>query len=303
MKWIFITNTTSGQGKTLRELKNIKKIMTLYKQEFEIHQTLYPKHAIEIARKYKEEDDVCLVATGGDGTILEVVNGVNENVPIAILPTGSGNDFSRLIVNQERKFEELIIELLDYKKTYIDICEIKFKDKKMKFVNGSSLGIDADINSDAVKIIKNTKINKKIAYNLAIFKHIFFAKAKKLKIQIDNQIIEDNFSLLTIMNGKYYGNGIMPTPNANAQDGFLDICCVYKMNFLQLIKILPKYKKGLHTNYKKVKIHKCKYIKIEAENKISAQSDGENYQTNFMEIKILEKHQPLIIPKNSLIIT
>lgn len=303
MKWVFIINSISGQGKSLREINKISKIMENYNQKFEIVKTEYAGHATKIASSYTQNDDVCIVAMGGDGTIYEVINGINRNVPMAIIPTGSGNDFSRMIVKEGEDFEITLTNLIDYKESKVDVCEaIIDNDRIIRFLNGASMGIDADINYDIVKIIRNTKIHKNIAYNLSILKHLTTHKSKEVIIHMDDEVRNLKCNLIAIMNGKYYGNGFIPTPDSNCQDGLLDICYTNSLNLIELINVLPKYKKGTHKDEKKITITKAKRIKISSKTPLCAQSDGENFFCKELDIKILDEKQRIFIPKNSTII-
>ena len=97
MKHIFIVNKISGKKRGLKTVSIIEDIMQKHHYDYEIHITQYPTHAKKIAANYKKEDDVTIYAVGGDGTILEVVNGIEEGIPLGIIPCGSGNDFYRMI--------------------------------------------------------------------------------------------------------------------------------------------------------------------------------------------------------------
>ncbi|MDY6062251.1 MAG: diacylglycerol kinase family lipid kinase [Erysipelotrichaceae bacterium] len=302
MKWIFVVNITSGQGKSVKEINTIHRVMQQANLEYEIIKTEYPGHASAITKTFSKEDDVCIVSVGGDGTIFEVVNGLNEDVPMAILPTGSGNDFFRMIGDQNHPTEELLNDLLDSYETRIDLCHARRDNKDYKFINCTSLGFDADINADAVKIIKNTTIHKNNAYNIGIIKNLLFRKNKEYLIEIDGQKTTINTMLITIMNGKYYGNGFNPTPMADCQDGYLDICHIDYLSIPKILKFIPLYKNGRHLKLKAIHFKKCKHFKLISKNKSSLESDGENYECFKLEIEVLEKALRLRVPKNSLYI-
>lgn len=85
MKWIFIVNIKSGQGKGQQELSTIHKVMQKHHQDYEIIKTEEALHATKLANKYNKNDNVCLVSMGGDGTLNEVVNGINEGVNLAVI--------------------------------------------------------------------------------------------------------------------------------------------------------------------------------------------------------------------------
>jgi diacylglycerol kinase family enzyme len=95
MKHIFIINPISGTKKFNQYMDYIEETMKDRKLEYEIILTQYEKHASTLASKYDENDDVTLYVFGGDGTVHEVINGIKPNIPLAIIPVGTGNDFYR----------------------------------------------------------------------------------------------------------------------------------------------------------------------------------------------------------------
>lgn len=301
MKWIFIVNIKSGQGKSLKELSTIHKVMRKHHQDYEIIKTEEVLHATKLANKYNKNDNVCLVSMGGDGTLNEVVNGINEGVNLAVIPSGTGNDFFRLIADQNKSIEELITDLISYQSIKVDYCQIKYDHHTSYFINSASFGLDVDVYVDAIKLIKNKFLTKSMAYNLAISKNIFFPKKNRITYTVDDgQPIEINTMIFAIMNGRYYGNGFKPTADALIDDGLLDLCIIKPLTLSKITKLLPKYKKGTLTNKEKEVINlKAQKIKIHSLKTITAERDGELFNFNDLEITVIKKGINLLIPSNS----
>ena len=289
MKHIFIVNKISGKKRGLKTVSIIEDIMQKHHYDYEIHITQYPTHAKKIAANYKKEDDVTIYAVGGDGTILEVINGIEEGIPLGIIPCGSGNDFYRLLGSDNSDLEKIIEDTIDAKTVWIDYGI----SDRMKFINGTSLGIDALVNYDASSMIRKTVFDKNSAYALSIIKNVIIPKAAHLKIDIDGQHFEDDFLIVTIMNGRYYGNGALPAPESILNDGYFDIVMVKKYNPFLVYALLGKYLKGKHLNDKHFIHLKGQEIHIEASKEVAIQSDGENYKSKHLQISL--KHNKLLL--------
>ena len=293
MKHIFIVNKISGKGAGLDSVSLIADICQRKQIEHEIFITQFPKHAKQIAQEYTEKDDVCLYAVGGDGTVLEVLNGLNKNVPMAIIPAGSGNDFYRLIKEADYDIEKIIEDTIDAEITKID-CAIA---NGMKFLNVTSIGIDSDVNFYASKLIRNTFITKGPAYILSIIHNVIIPRAKKMRVEIDGRVIEDEFLIATVMNGRYYGNGVPASPFADVQDGYLDVILARKCPVLTVYRCLVKYLSGKHLDDPHFEFIHAKHIRFEANEALSMQSDGENYMSKTLDIQVLEKSINFKAPK------
>ena len=110
-----------------------------------------------------------------------------------------------------------------------------------------------------------------------------------LGLSSKDKVLKGKFTLAAIANGKYYGGGIKPCPNADVNDGFLDCCIIDSTYLFSKIKLLPKYKKGNHTNLKQANIFKAKEVSIVSTKKFPISVDGEIYYTNKLHIKVLPK--------------
>ena len=92
-KYTFIINPTAGNVDPVTLVPLIKEISSNYNHKTEIKLTEYHRHAIELAGKV--DNDEIVISVGGDGTLNEIINGLDldKNITIGLLPSGSGNDF------------------------------------------------------------------------------------------------------------------------------------------------------------------------------------------------------------------
>ncbi|MCX7695469.1 MAG: YegS/Rv2252/BmrU family lipid kinase, partial [Caloramator sp.] len=225
-----------------------------------------------------------------DGTLNEVLNGIiDSDVALGVLPCGTGNDFAKIIYKtmEINKIIELLIKS-DYKKCDIGKCCNKY------FINIASVGIDAEI---AHKVQRGKKIfSGKTSYLYHLGHTLIQYRSNPLHIQIDDINIKSDTLLTTISNGKYYGGGIMPTPDSDIFDGKFDICHIRKMNKLKIPFLLNKYIKGNHKSFNEVSFYKGKMVKIESEDLFAVNLDGETFLANKVQFELKAKYINLIHP-------
>ena len=301
MKYLLIVNAISGQGRSLAVLDDVRAIMNEKKLDYRVSITKYPGHAKEIAQTVKSEDDTTIISLGGDGTIYEIINGINDYVPLIILPTGSGNDFNRVIYqNRELPISEILKLCLDGKACKVDLGQITVDGEQRRFLNTTSIGLDADINALASSWIRAKKYNKDKAYNKAIVKLVLRHKFPTVTISIDDkEPFTKTCTIINTMNGEYYGNGRLANPLFDLQDGLFEFCYVDPLSIPGIAIVFPKYEKGGVTDIKKAHLCKCKKIHLHSDTPFNFQSDGENGMASDLQIRVLEGKLLLMVPDDN----
>ncbi len=156
-------------------------------------------------------------------------------------------------------------------------------------INVLNMGFDAMIAKNIDKFRKVPLVSGSTKYNMSIIYTLSSSKNFKFKINCNEKILKNKFTLIAIANGKFYGGGIIPCPNAKVNDNIMDCCIIQSTDLLDKLKLLPKYKKGTHENISKVEILKTKEIKIVSTRQFPVSSDGEVFYTNRLHVKILPK--------------
>ena len=212
MKHIFIVNPISGAGRGKKIGENIERVAPELGLDYEVHYTTRGHEATEITKKYKKEQNI-IYSVGGDGTLLEVLNGIvgSKNM-LAVVPAGSGNDFYRNI--KER--EELSFP--------VDVGKVN----DLYFLNCCSFGIDAEIGHNA-GLMKEKHIPRSQIYNASIVYTFAKYKFKEVEFVLNGATKTGEYTSVTIMNGKAYGGGWVMAPNADISDGLFDFYFVDKV--------------------------------------------------------------------------
>lgn len=296
MNNLFIVNPVAGKGKALKFVPEIENYFKTSNENFTIEYTKYPKHAIELTRKYAALGFDRVISIGGDGTLSEVLNGVvNSTLSLGVIPAGSGDDFYRTLTGGHDT-TNIIERTLNGTEKYVDIgiANDKF------FLNIASIGFDAQVAHTTNLLKKNSIFTGSTAYLAGILLTLIKNRTYSLNISIDDDLpVKHELSLIAIANGKYYGSGIMPAPQADIFDGKFDTCLVDKVSRLRILKFFPLYKKGLHSGIKEVSFKHHEKIVIESSSSVPLNLDGEVFLTNKVEISIVPAAIKILMPKRS----
>lgn len=220
--------------------------------------------------KQKVSNDNIIIC-GGDGSLNYFVN----HIPIESLsnniyyyPCGAGNDFSRDIGRNE------LIQVNEY--TY-NLPKVKVNDETYMFLNGVGYGIDGYCceKGDALKA-KNKKVNYAL---IAIKGLLFHYKPTTAVVSVDGERYTFNkVWLAPTMKGKYYGGGMMISPNQNRNnsEGLLSVVIMHGSSKLKTLVVFPSIFKGEHIKHNEmISIFTGKNIVVEFDRETSLQVDGE----------------------------
>lgn len=268
--YYFILNPCAGRGRSVKIMQRVIEIMEKKRTKFKVRETEYPGHATIIAKEAIQNGFKSIIAVGGDGTVLEVANGmIGEKATMGIIPAGTGNDFIKT-VGIPNDPEVAVNILLKEKQKKVDIG---LADDKRYFLNVSGTGFD-------VEVLKNTEKVKGFltglaAYYTAVLMAVFGYKFKKVILKTKDMVIEKTVLLVAVANGIAYGGGMKVAPEASVEDGLLDVTIIEKMPRWKIPLELPKFIKGEHKKIKYIEKFKCESVTIETDKAEPINMDGE----------------------------
>jgi diacylglycerol kinase (ATP) len=288
---IFNPNAANGRAKNM-----LPKILVRFNKlgvDIEILETQAQGHGRELVRQADFNRFDGVVAAGGDGTLFEVINGYYENIsvkkiPVGVLPTGTGNAFSRDLDLKSTDWERAIDIIHSNKIKKIDVGHFKSEGREYYFLNILGLGFVSDVSDTA----KGLKIFGNTAYLLGVFYQLLFLKTHQLIIELDGQKLERENVFVEISNTRYTGTTFLMAPDAKTDDGLLDITLLNKINRRGILKIFPTIFDGTHVNQEHVEIFKAKKIKIETNLPKVLTPDGEVLGSTPIEVECLKQDVP-----------
>jgi len=224
-----------------------------------------------------------LIIIGGDGTLNYVINHLsNFDLPIGIIPAGSGNDYVKSL-SIGRTLEEQIETAINGQIKEVDIGQCN----DHLFLNGFGLGFDGQIAKEFEE--NRTILRGHAAYYYHVIRILANYQPRPLKFSIDGQSFQEKILLLTIAKGTTFGGGFKLTPHANLDDGQFGIGIIRDLKPLKRFLNVHRLKDGSHDQFDEVDFVKGKQIKIEAQPDMTAHIDGELIGNPPFEIRVLPK--------------
>lgn len=283
----FIVNEHSRSGKGADVWKQLEELLKKEEVPYQVRRTEYAGHAVQIAEEISslEDEEMKLVAVGGDGTINEVVNGIVdfEKIQFGAIPTGSGNDFARGLGILETP-QEILLRILESKGTKrIDIGSVSWEgcEKPRLFLISSGVGMDALVCKKALtsklkKILNRLHLGK-LTYLLITIQTILSMQTADTRVVIDQnrKTLYKNQIFSAAMNFKAEGGGIPMAPDADAQDGLLSVCTIHGIPKLLTFFVLPFLVAAKHERFRGVKIENCTACDLYMNKPLVLHTDGE----------------------------
>lgn len=284
-KFHCIINPVSGGH---RGKKIIQDLIPIFKESgIEIYPvvTKYRGHASELGRDLHFDDYSGICILGGDGTIHEFINGMltradGKQLPIGVIPAGTGNSLSHdLSIESPLEATQAIIKGKTIK---CDIAEIRMGANIQYSFNVIGWGIPVDVNLVAEKL----RWFRGQRYNVAALVEILMNRKRKAKITFNNTVIEDHFKIIVACNTQFTGNGMKMAPNANLNDGLLDLLIIKSVSRQKLFRLFTRIFNGTHVPDSDILYYQVESFKLESFPDTILNIDGETKGETPVEVKM-----------------
>ena len=267
--WALVINPTSGSGKGATIGNRVAVYLSARNIEHEIISGSSASSLASNLALFISNFPECsgVIAVGGDGLAHIVLQKTTPaQIPLAIIPAGTGNDFVRSLGWSLESLEPYLEVILSTPPISIDLG----------LVNGEwfgavlSTGFDSMVNERA-----NTMSWPKgpMKYNAAIAIELPRFKPRHYEITLDDRSISTEAMLIAVANGRSYGGGMLVCPDADLVDSLFDVMVLHPVSKLEFLKVFPRVFKGTHVTHPAVEIVRSTFVKISAD--AVAYADGE----------------------------
>ena len=296
MKHLFIINPAAGsRNRTQESSEIIHKVCRARGLDYEIRVSTAPGECGRIAREAaKTGEEYRIYACGGDGTLNEVAGGVAgfDNVAITVYSGGSGNDFAKLFDEPKAFFD--LHRLMDADEATFDL--IRCNDDYA--LNICSVGLDARIGTDVSNYKRLPLLHGFRAYAASTVVNVIRGIAEHYRVEVDGEVFDGEFTFVCVCNGRYYGGGFNPIPEADPADGKLDVLLVKKVTRAQVPFLIGKYKDGRYRELQDVATYrKADSVKIFCDQPVSINVDGELRTAKEVAMTVAEEKIRFFYPK------
>ncbi len=224
-KIAYIVNPNAGVA-NLKEIVSLIKLHSPASMEYEIIYWEYPEQGNEITTRIKSENFTIAVAVGGDGTVNEISKAlIGTNIPLAIIPIGSGNGLARHL-KIPLNIKDAIRLIAGGSEISIDSCFINDR----AFFCTSGIGFDAHIG----KLFAEATHRGFSTYVKITLSQLFSYQPSTYSLTINKEKIMRKAFLITFANASQYGNDAFIAPHASVGDGLIDICILKPFKFWDL---------------------------------------------------------------------
>lgn len=278
-----IVNPVAGNGKGKRIFTKLKNTELYQSIDCISHVTEYEGHAEIIAEEImmRKEKTSCVIVIGGDGTLHEVMNGLDHGMQsIAFIPGGSGNDFARgcRIKKDPLKAFEQIVTGEKRNPYWVGHYWIE-GGRKRDFVNNIGFGFDAEVteyaNTSSIKKWCNALGLGTVSYVIALLYVLFHFKPRTVDITMDGKTkqITDCW-MVTVANHPFYGGGMKIIPSATIQPEYFPVLIIQSISKWKVLALFITVFTGKHIHFKEVSIQMVKHFHIKSHSGMAYQTDG-----------------------------
>jgi diacylglycerol kinase (ATP) len=290
MRLVIIANPVAGGGRAYRSIRDYVQNWHPPGWDVEIRETQRPEHAGTIAEELTSSPPDLVGICGGDGTLNEVASRLaRPPFPIAILPAGTANVVARefrIPLNPVRALDAALKGVV----RLVDLGELNAGSRRFLFVAG--IGFDAFVVSGV-----NPGLKKKIgmaAYAAAIVSCLRSYSFPEFQVTLDGRTFTATSCLAC--NAKKYGGGLLFCPGADMSDGLLDVLILEGRRRLALGSFLLQAWLGKAVTNTWVHRLQARTLHVEGRPGVRVQSDGELAGSLPVEISLIDKAFPLVVP-------
>ena len=251
MRYLFLLNPAAGKadctGELTPKIRAAAARAGVPEERLSIRCTEFAGHARELAHAAAEAaeqagEELRIFTAGGDGTFNEALTGAYgvAGTAVGCLPFGSGNDFLRTYGTRE-EFLDLDAQFaggtaaIDLMQTNLGLS-----------ATICAAGLDAQVAYGIPKFRRIPFCGGEVSYLLSIVEQLCGHIGRKVQYTIDGETLEVDCLMCAICNGRAYGGGFLAAPEAQPDDGWLDVFIIRKVSRLTIAKLLGMYKSGRH---------------------------------------------------------
>jgi diacylglycerol kinase (ATP) len=267
-----LVNPTSGGGRGAREGRAAADRLRTLGIAVRLLEGADAQDAMRVARDAVNAGIDALVVAGGDGMVhLGVQCVAGTDVPLGVVPTGTGNDFATALGIPPHDAVAAADTVGRWNVRTVDAVLTDSEAGKRWYAGVMSSGFDSAVNERANHLRWPRGRSR---YNLAIIAELGVFKALPFRVTVDGTVIETEAMLTAVGNNTSYGGGMKVTPDALLDDGLLNVTVLRKVGKVEFLRVFPRVYKGTHVTHRAVDVYVGREVRLEAPGAI-AYADGE----------------------------
>jgi YegS/Rv2252/BmrU family lipid kinase len=288
-RFALLVNPTSAGGKPLKLLPEVTAELDRLGAEYRTIETRGLDHASEEAAEAAKAGET--VATlGGDGLVRPVAGALRDSpAALAILPGGRGNDFARVLGLPREPAAAARVAVQGVERL-VDVAEID----GVPYIGIASLGFDSDANriANEAKLVRGNLVYLYAAVRgLVAWKHATFT----VTIDGERHVIT-GFSV-AVANAKAYGGGMFAAPDAELDDGRLDVVTCAKSSRLAFLRVMKRSFNGTHVDLPQIATYRGEEVSVDADRPFDIYADGDPVGRTPATMRVRQRCLRVIVPE------
>lgn len=299
MRHVFLVNPAAGrQDQTARFAAMAETLHRRHGLNCALLRTDGPGSAEAAARRLAETGEpLRLYVCGGDGTVHEAACGIAgfSNASMTCIPAGTGNDLLRNFGADAARFQDAE-NLWDGPAFPLDLIDCNGR----LCLTIACNGIDARV-ADSVRRFSHLPLLQGRGSYLAsvAVNFLFRGIGQHWRVSLDGAEEEGDFALVSMCNGRYYGGGSCPVPEARMDDGVLHTVLVKNISRVKFAGLFSAYSAGRYRSLppEVIRVVTAKNVRIQSEDDIVTCLDGETIHSRDVRLTLSEKRLNFFGPK------
>lgn len=268
-----VANPSSGRGRTARILPEVIRAVEGSGREVRVVITDRAADVTAAVRSVRDAGEERVLVCGGDGTLhLAAQELAGGDTALAIIPSGTGDDNARTLGVPRRDPAAAAILAAEGPVTRMDLGRVVTADGTERvFLGVLSSGFDSLVNERANTM---TWPSGNARYMVAILGELRTFRPVAYRARLDDRVVEGEAMLVAVGNGASYGGGMRVCPDANPQDGLLDVTWLHGVSKATFLRVFPQVFSGSHVRTPYVSTARATTIELDAPGQV-IYADGE----------------------------
>jgi diacylglycerol kinase (ATP) len=303
VKAVAIVNPAAGSGKAARVWLRLLEDCGVQPAALATWWTRGPGHGEFLAAEARQQGYERVVAAGGDGTLIEVANGLwwepQGRLPsLGIIPLGTGCDYVRNF-SRGHPLDSCLARALGETTAAVDVGLVKMQamdGKPLTRICLNVLGLGFDARVAACLRRQKVPLTGKLPYLLSVLQELVLLRPFRLTGLIDGDPVAVHSSLLVAALGRYFGGGLMIAPQASPQSGRFQVVWDEDLSRLTLLSLLGKTFSGTHLSHPRVHSRFVHQLQVSAEPPALVQVEGEPVGRTPLEVTLSPEKLLVAVP-------
>jgi len=301
-----IYNPVAGQHDMRKSLDEALAYLRAQGCEVTLHETLGQGDATTYAREAAAQHCDVVIAAGGDGTVGQVVNGlVGSECILGVLPIGTANVWARTLglpLWSHGRAGASLVEaaklLMSADVRRIDLGHCRLEDgREQYFILWSGIGFDAEVTREVEPHRELRRNLGNVTYYVAVLALGLTLRGTRATIVVDGKAVRQRAFLMVVSNVQLYGGSVMVAPQAQLDDGYLDVYVFKGSNTFDAVRQLVTVLAGKHLQDPTIETYRARSVIVRADKPLPLQIDGEPWGYTPVEISVRPRILRVLMPR------